>query len=116
MKMDLQKIENQLNHKTTNLEDYGMFVSPKGLAFWSKIDAEMERFNEEYSKAQEELERKQREGYVAMITIDPVTNLPVVASYTPKPKEADRGTKAIFWLAMTFLGIVIVGYATYFLF
>lgn len=116
MKIGLQKIENQLNHKTTNLEDYGMFVSPKGLAFWSKMDAEMERFNEEYSKAQEELECKQCEGYVAMITIDPVTNLPVVASYMPKPKEADRGTKAMFWLAMVSLGITIVGLATYFIF
>ena len=114
--MDLQKIENQLNQKMTKLEDYGMFVSPEENVFWSEMDAERERFSEEYSKAQEELERKQREGYVAMITIDPATNLPVVASYMPKPKEADRCTKAMFWMAMIFLGIVIVGYATYFLF
>lgn len=113
--MDLQKIENQSNQKMTKLEDYGMFVSPEENAFWSKMDAERERFSEEYSKAQEELERKQREGYVAMITIDPATNLPVVASYMPKPKEADRGTKAMFWLAMTFFGIVIIGYGAYFL-
>lgn len=114
--MDLQKIENQLNQKITKLEDYGIFVSPEENAFWSKMDAERERFSEEYSKAQEELERKQREGYVAMITIDPATNLPVVASYMPKPKEADRGTKALFWMAMMTLGIVIMGYAIYFLF
>ena len=114
--MDLQKIENQLNQKITKLEDYGMFVSPEENAFWSEMEVERKRFSEEYSKAQEELERKQREGYVAMITIDPVTNLPVVASYMPKPKEADEGTKAMFWMAMTFFGIVIVGYATYFLF
>lgn len=92
-----------------------MFVSPEENAFWSKMDAERGRFSEEYSKAQEELERKQREGYVAMITIDPTTNLPVVASYMPKPKEADSGTKAMFWLAMTFLGIVIIGCGAYFL-
>lgn len=115
MKTDLLKIENQLNRKITKLEDYGVFVSPEENAFWSEMNAERERFSEEYSKAQEELERKQREGYVAMIVIDPATNLPVVASYMPKPKEADRGTKAMFWLAMIFFGIVIVGYGAYFL-
>lgn len=113
--MDLQKIENQLNQKIIKLEDYGMFVTPKLNVVLNQMDAERERFNEEYSKAQEELERKQREGYVAMIIIDPTTNLPVVASYMPKPKEADSGIKAMFWLAMAFLGIVIVGCGAYFL-
>ena len=114
--MDLQKIENQLNQKITKLEDYGMFVSPEENAFWSEREVERKRFSEEYSKAQEELERKKREGYFAMITIDHATNLPVVVTYKPKPKEADDGTKFMFWLAMVSLGIVIVGYAAYFLF
>lgn len=116
MKTDLLKTENQTNQKMNSLEDYGMFVTPEENAFWAEMDAERERFSEAYAKAQEELERKQSEGCIAMIIIDRVTGLPIVTSYKPKPKEADRGTKIFFWMAMLALGIVIMGYAIYFLF
>lgn len=99
-----------------NLENYGMFVSPRENVFWSKMDKERLRFEEEYVKAEEELIRERSEGNIATIVVDPVTKLLVVRSYKPIPRKADGETMFMFYLSVIMLGLTLVGFACYFLF
>lgn len=99
-----------------NLENYGMFVSPRENVFWSKMDKERLRFEEEYVKAKEKLTCERSKGNLSMIVVDPLTKLPVVRSYKPIPKKADGETMFMFYLSMIMLGLTLVGVACYFLF